>query len=289
MRLIFVSGLSGAGKSVALNALEDTGFYCIDNMPAAMLAPLISHAVRSKDRVYDRMAIGLDARSADQEIGGVPATIDGGCASTCASNDDCSGGGKVCINEGGCRTCRAERDHQCTCHEHVRHGATLHERGTHEAGEALDDQITGDGEVLGEQVDVGPAQIQQAGRVVIAHGADQVDVGGHQRGVVTRGERPGDTVRRQDAEGPDLDRHALRQRGGEVDPVQLGELGGVLGQQGGAPRLDATEVACGVATIGRSCDGPHAELVPAPVLAQECCHPLRQPLAGGVEDLGRVL
>lgn len=76
MRLIFVSGLSGAGKSVALNALEDTGYYCIDNMPAAMLAPLISHTVRSKDRTYDRMAIGLDARSADQEIGGVPATID---------------------------------------------------------------------------------------------------------------------------------------------------------------------------------------------------------------------
>ncbi len=76
MRLIFVSGLSGAGKSVALNALEDTGFYCIDNMPAAMLSPLISHTVRSKDRAYDRMAIGLDARSADQEIGGVPATID---------------------------------------------------------------------------------------------------------------------------------------------------------------------------------------------------------------------
>ena len=76
MRLIFVSGLSGAGKSVALNALEDTGFYCIDNMPAAMLAPLISHTVRSKDRAYDRMAIGLDARSADQEIDGVPATVD---------------------------------------------------------------------------------------------------------------------------------------------------------------------------------------------------------------------
>ena len=76
MRLIFVSGLSGAGKSVALNALEDAGYYCIDNMPAAMLAPLISHTVRSKDRTYDRMAIGLDARGGEQEISGVPATID---------------------------------------------------------------------------------------------------------------------------------------------------------------------------------------------------------------------
>lgn len=76
MRLIFVSGLSGAGKSVALNALEDAGYYCIDNMPAAMLAPLISHTVRSKGRTYDRMAIGLDARGGEQEISGVPATID---------------------------------------------------------------------------------------------------------------------------------------------------------------------------------------------------------------------
>ncbi len=76
MRLIFVSGLSGAGKSVALNALEDSGFYCIDNLPAALLAPLISHTVRSRERVYERMAIGIDARSADQEIGPATGTIE---------------------------------------------------------------------------------------------------------------------------------------------------------------------------------------------------------------------
>ena len=37
MNLLIVSGLSGAGKSVAMNALEDIGFFCIDNIPAALL------------------------------------------------------------------------------------------------------------------------------------------------------------------------------------------------------------------------------------------------------------
>ena len=37
MKLLIVSGLSGAGKSVAMNALEDIGFFCIDNIPSALL------------------------------------------------------------------------------------------------------------------------------------------------------------------------------------------------------------------------------------------------------------
>ena len=40
-RLIIVSGLSGAGKSVALHVLEDLGYYCIDNLPAALLKSLV--------------------------------------------------------------------------------------------------------------------------------------------------------------------------------------------------------------------------------------------------------
>jgi UPF0042 nucleotide-binding protein len=75
MRLIFVSGLSGAGKSVALNVLEDLGFYCIDNMPAAMLNPFVSHAVRTKGPSYERAAVGIDARNATDEIASVPELI----------------------------------------------------------------------------------------------------------------------------------------------------------------------------------------------------------------------
>ena len=41
VRIIILSGLSGSGKSVALHMLEDLGFYCIDNIPAALLKPFI--------------------------------------------------------------------------------------------------------------------------------------------------------------------------------------------------------------------------------------------------------
>ena len=76
MRLIIVSGLSGAGKSVALHMLEDLGYYCIDNIPAALLKPFISHTVRSSERIYERTAIGLDARNTDAEIASVPTLVD---------------------------------------------------------------------------------------------------------------------------------------------------------------------------------------------------------------------
>lgn len=76
MRIIVVSGLSGSGKSVALHMLEDLGFYCIDNIPAALLKPFISHAVRSPERTYERAAVGLDARNTAAEIATVPQLID---------------------------------------------------------------------------------------------------------------------------------------------------------------------------------------------------------------------
>jgi RNase adapter protein RapZ len=75
MRLIFVSGMSGAGKSVALHALEDMGFFCVDNLPAAMLAPFIAHTVRSRERVYEQTAVGIDARNTPQEIATVADVI----------------------------------------------------------------------------------------------------------------------------------------------------------------------------------------------------------------------
>ncbi|HXS19592.1 MAG TPA: RNase adapter RapZ [Steroidobacteraceae bacterium] len=76
MRIIVLSGLSGSGKSVALHMLEDLGFYCIDNIPAALLKPFISHAVRSPEHTYERAAVGLDARNTAAEIATVPQLID---------------------------------------------------------------------------------------------------------------------------------------------------------------------------------------------------------------------
>lgn len=76
MRLIVVSGLSGSGKSVALHMLEDLGYYCIDNIPAALLTPLVAHAARSRDPGYERIAVGLDARNTAAEVATVPRLID---------------------------------------------------------------------------------------------------------------------------------------------------------------------------------------------------------------------
>lgn len=62
MQLILISGLSGSGKSVALNVLADAYFYCIDNLPARLLAD----TVRFLDRAGHRnVAVAVDARSGD--------------------------------------------------------------------------------------------------------------------------------------------------------------------------------------------------------------------------------
>jgi RNase adapter protein RapZ len=76
MRLIIVSGLSGSGKSVALHLLEDIDFYCVDNIPAALLKPFISHTIRGTDEVYPRTAVGLDARNRPNEIDTIPVLVD---------------------------------------------------------------------------------------------------------------------------------------------------------------------------------------------------------------------
>jgi RNase adapter protein RapZ len=76
VRIVILSGLSGSGKSVALHMLEDLGFYCIDNIPAALLKPFISFTVRSPESTYERTAIGLDARNTAAEIASVPQLID---------------------------------------------------------------------------------------------------------------------------------------------------------------------------------------------------------------------
>jgi RNase adapter protein RapZ len=75
MRLILVSGLSGSGKSVALNMLEDLDYYCVDNIPAALLKAFVSHTLQSADTQYQQVAVGLDARNTRAEIATVPALL----------------------------------------------------------------------------------------------------------------------------------------------------------------------------------------------------------------------
>jgi RNase adapter protein RapZ len=75
-RLIIISGLSGSGKSVALHALEDLGYYCIDNMPAALLKSLLDEVSRNDDRSPVRIAVGVDARNRRQDLESLPRLID---------------------------------------------------------------------------------------------------------------------------------------------------------------------------------------------------------------------
>ena len=63
MQLVIVSGLSGSGKTVALRTLEDAGYYCIDNLPLAMLPELIDNMIEDSHQDYDLVAIAVDARS----------------------------------------------------------------------------------------------------------------------------------------------------------------------------------------------------------------------------------
>lgn len=74
-RLIVVSGLSGSGKSVALNILEDLGYYCIDNMPAALIKALLEEIQRPDDETGTRVAIGVDARNRQRDLEALPGLI----------------------------------------------------------------------------------------------------------------------------------------------------------------------------------------------------------------------
>jgi len=65
--VVIVSGISGGGKSTALKALEDLGFYCIDNLPAAML-PDFGPQISANPELYQKVALGIDARSRETDL-----------------------------------------------------------------------------------------------------------------------------------------------------------------------------------------------------------------------------
>lgn len=74
-RLIIVSGLSGSGKSVALHILEDLGYYCIDNMPAALIKSLLNEVTVPLDQSTQRIAVGVDARNRGRDLEDLPDLI----------------------------------------------------------------------------------------------------------------------------------------------------------------------------------------------------------------------
>jgi RNase adapter protein RapZ len=69
--LILVSGMSGSGKSVALNTLEDLDFYCVDNLPAELLPQFVESAT-SDDATHTRLAVGVDVRNRHSDLANIP-------------------------------------------------------------------------------------------------------------------------------------------------------------------------------------------------------------------------
>src|SRR5918997_1052762 len=68
MQLVLITGMSGSGKSVALNVLEDAGYYCVDNLPVMLLPELVAFLARAG---YSRVALSIDVRSG-QSIEALP-------------------------------------------------------------------------------------------------------------------------------------------------------------------------------------------------------------------------
>lgn len=69
--LIVVSGMSGSGKSVALNTLEDLDFFCTDNLPAELL-PRFVRSVAGEESGRTRLAVGIDVRNRTPDLARIP-------------------------------------------------------------------------------------------------------------------------------------------------------------------------------------------------------------------------
>lgn len=72
MQLIIVSGRSGSGKTIALRALEDLGFYCVDNLPISLL-PTLVHAVQSQ---FETVAVSIDVRNLPEDAAELNEALD---------------------------------------------------------------------------------------------------------------------------------------------------------------------------------------------------------------------
>ena len=70
--LVIVSGMSGSGKSVALNTLEDLDFYCVDNLPAELLPQFVGSVIQGGDGAPAKLAVGIDVRNRHGDLADLP-------------------------------------------------------------------------------------------------------------------------------------------------------------------------------------------------------------------------
>src|SRR6478609_8061435 len=71
MRIVLLTGISGSGKSVGLNVLDDAGYFCVDNLPPKLLCHLVSDLIGDG---VQTLAVAVDARSADS-LASLPSDI----------------------------------------------------------------------------------------------------------------------------------------------------------------------------------------------------------------------
>jgi RNase adapter protein RapZ len=74
IHLVVLTGMSGGGKTVALRALEDLEFYCVDNLPSALL-PQVVDAATHGDSHRRRIAVGVDVRNRDEDFQQMPKVL----------------------------------------------------------------------------------------------------------------------------------------------------------------------------------------------------------------------
>jgi len=77
MKLLVISGLSGSGKSIVLEALEDLNYYCVDNLPISLLLDFsVLMAARQSHRKTANVAVGIDSRNSEEELQGFRAVME---------------------------------------------------------------------------------------------------------------------------------------------------------------------------------------------------------------------
>lgn len=76
MKLIIITGLSGSGKSTALQALEDLGYYCIDNLPVGLLPAFAEQIINMPTRSYKNAAVSIDVRNLSTDLEQFPEVLD---------------------------------------------------------------------------------------------------------------------------------------------------------------------------------------------------------------------
>ena len=71
-RLAVVSGMSGSGKTIALRTLEDLDYYCVDNLPTALMPAFVAAVTQSQPGLHPRLAVGIDVRNRAEDLNKLP-------------------------------------------------------------------------------------------------------------------------------------------------------------------------------------------------------------------------